>query len=135
MKRGLWLVFVLSAFAVLGTSALAQAQVLVGDIPFKFMAAGRMHDPGRYELRVSEDESGLTVTPEGKGLGAGIEVLALTRLASPAGGVPESRLVFDKVGDTYYLSEAWFSGEDGFVLHSTREKHTHATIRLNKKDR
>jgi hypothetical protein len=57
-------------------------------------------------------------------------LLVLTRLAAPHAKLPEGRLVFDKVGDTYTLSEMWLPDKDGFLLHATKEKHTHHTTPL-----
>jgi hypothetical protein len=134
MNRRLSLVLVLTGLVLMAGSTFAQAQeILTGEIPFTFVAGGRAHDPGRYELRVGDDQMTLTLMPEGKGVGS--ELLPETRLAIPAGSVPDSRLVFDKVGNTYFLSEAWFPGEDGYVLHIEKAPHSHQTIRVERKAR
>jgi hypothetical protein len=136
MKGRLSLAFVFAAFALAAGSTLAQAQqVLTGEIPFAFVAGGKAHAPGRYELRVADDQQGIALLPEGRDKGAGTELLAVTRLAMLAGGLTDSRLVFDKVGATYILSEAWFPGEDGYVLHVEKGPHTHETVKLGKKAR
>jgi hypothetical protein len=134
MTRRLPLLFVLAGLALVTASTMAHAQgILLGQIPFSFVAGGRVHDPGRYELRTQDDQLMISLIPEGKGQGGMVPVI--TRLASPAGGLDNTRLVFDKVGNTYFLSEVWIAGEDGFLLHATPGPHTHATIQLGRTDR
>jgi len=118
------------AFVVGPAMALAQEGALVADIPFKFIAAGKTHDVGTYGLRVVEDQAAVELIPP---KGAGEVMLVETRLAASSPAAVEGHLVFDKVGDTYTLSEMWVPGTDGFLLHATKEKHTHHTAVLRKK--
>ncbi len=119
------------AFVVGGSAAYAQ-DVVSGNIPFKFIAAGRVHQPGMYELRVSDDEGLLMLLDESVKTPSNA-LLVEGRLASPATLTSEvGRLVFDKVGDTYYLSEAWFPGLDGFIVHTTPGEHTHETVTVTR---
>jgi hypothetical protein len=106
--------------------AYAQEQV-VANVPFRFISAGRTHDPGEYQLRVSEDQMNWTLTPV---KGTPTAAMVVTRLAAHDSPTSSDRLVFDRVGDTYYLSEVWPSGGDGYLLHATKEKHTHHVIKL-----
>jgi hypothetical protein len=126
------LLFVAFMLAMVAGPSVARAQdSLAADVPFTFVAAGAPHGPGRYELRINEDQMSLSLVPA---KGAARPVLSITRLAAPVAPAADGRLVFDKVGDTYYLAEAWFPGEDGFVLHLTKEKHTHQAVKLHKKN-
>ncbi len=65
--------------------------------------------------------------------GTGMFLTTITRLAAPEVSLVDAHLVFDKVGDTYYLSEVWMPGEDGFLLYAAKGKHTHTLIKFHKK--
>ncbi len=96
------------------------------DVAFKFVAAGKDMAPGKYELRLDNDRSAFTlVSPSG----SGEFLLTVTRLAASEPPSSDTRFVFDKVGDTYYLSEVWLPGEDGYLLYAAKEKHTHRTVK------
>jgi hypothetical protein len=102
------------------------------DIPFKFIAAGKVHQPGAYEVQVSDSQAVLTLIPH-KRKEAASTLLVLTRLAAPATPLTEGRVVFDKAGDRYYLSELWVPGLDGFLTHAEKGAHTHQAIKIDRK--
>jgi len=55
--------------------------------------------------------------------------LLKTRLAGGLYTTPkDAHVVFDKIGNAYVLSELWLPGEDGLLLHVTKEKHEHKVI-------
>lgn len=85
------------------------------------------HQPGHYSLSVNDDQRILTITPAKD---TANEALVDTRLAAPEPPASGAHVVFDKVGDLYYLSEVWIPGYDGFLLYSAKEKHTHARVKL-----
>jgi hypothetical protein len=120
------------AFVVGPAVAHAQAQSLVANIPFKFVAAGKPHDAGAYGLRLNTNRETVELVPP---KGPGEVMLVVTRLAAPDRPTPEGRLVFDKVRDTNTLSEIWVPGEDGFLVYATKETHGHQAIPLGKKAR
>jgi len=105
------------------------ADVVVADVPFKFLASGKTQDAGKYELTLINDGQSVELTGPTK---AGTFSNVITRLAAPAGGTVEARLVFDVVGDTFVLSEAWLPGQDGLLLQATKEAHTHRAVKLQK---
>jgi len=130
MRRRIPLLLVAVALVIAVGPAVAYGQESVSaSIPFKFMAAGKTHDPGEYLLRVSTDHQSWTLAAA---KGGSTVAVVVTRLA--AGGTPGSgdRLVFDNVGDTYYLSEVWPQVEDGYLLHVTKERHTHHVVKLSR---
>jgi hypothetical protein len=133
MKNRMWWLVALSVVAVVVGPAMASAQdMVIADVPVKFMAAGKAHDPGKYELRATEDLMAVELVPPA---GPAEPMLTITRLAGHEESAAEGRLVFDKVGETYYLSELWIPGSDGFLLHATKGTHTHHTIKIHKKAR
>jgi hypothetical protein len=42
-------------------------------------------------------------------------------------------VIFDKFGDSYYVSEVWVPDRDGFVVGGTKEVHTHHAVKIYKK--
>ncbi len=104
------------------------AEKVRADIPFPFTADGKVFAAGHYTF--TRDSQGQTFTFRGPDNVRGAAIV-LTRLAGEIHTTPEdSHLVFDKVGDTYYLSEIWVPGSDGFLLHSTKEKHEHRVLNI-----
>jgi hypothetical protein len=113
-----------------GPASRASAQdILEANIPFSFTASGKTHDAGKYEFRVIEDDQTLEFTGPAK-TGGFIQVM--TRLAAPEAFIPDGRLVFDKVGETYFLSEMWLPEQEGFLVHAEKERHTHHVVKLRK---
>ncbi len=106
-------------------------QVVSATIDFKFVADGKTLPAGTYDLKPSADESTFQLTPTGKG--PSMYLLPVTRLAAPETPIAEAKLVFDRVGNLDYLSEIWIPGQDGFLFHITKEKHTHHVVKAFKK--
>jgi hypothetical protein len=118
------------AVAITTCASGAHAQIeVVSTVPFAFKAGNTMHPAGQYTLRTDDAEMTIQITPAH---GRSTVVLAETRLGAPERPLDEGRLVFDKVGDAYYLSEVWTTGDDGFLLHVTKAKHTHVAVKLGK---
>jgi hypothetical protein len=139
-KLVLLILLVLSMTVVGSGGALAQSTSPVGeriapqviDVTFPFevtpssgVAGTKTLPAGRYDI--VQPNRDLLVFRSAKG--AVVEVPVLTRLAKPATPLAEAKVVFDKFGDKYYISEIWIPGEDGFYLGGTREVHTHATVK------
>jgi hypothetical protein len=115
-------------FVLIAGSSLAYAQnATTVDFPFQFVAGGQTHVAGKYEVRLNEDRMGVTLVPA---KGTPNVLLSITRLAPSEKASPEGRVVFDKVGNTYYLSEVWLPGEDGFLLYAEKGVHQHHSIKL-----
>lgn len=132
MTRRISLVVVVLAVLFVGSRGAWAQELLTAEVPFTFVAAGRTLAPGKYEVQLSDDQLQLSLLPE---KGPGVPILTLTRLAGPEALADTARLVFDKVENRYYLSEAWFPGLDGFELRATKEPHTHHTIKLSRRSK
>ncbi len=131
MKHLLRILTVMLALAITSGASMAYAQdTSVFDTPFAFRLGTQVHQPGSYTIRVSDDEMTVAITPA---KGAENVAMVMTRLAEPEPPLREGKVVFDKVGDVYYLSEVWMPGSDGFLLHAAKEKHTHVKVTLAKK--
>jgi hypothetical protein len=73
----------------------------------------------------------LTITPA---KGPATAALIVTRLASSDSPTQADRAVFDEVNNTYTLSELWGGPrEDGYLLHATKGRHTHHTVKVGRK--
>ena len=117
------------AVAVLGlvaTVALAQEPgTITFEIPYAFLVNGKEMPAGGYDLKVQRNSAAVLIlvslqTKER------IYVQSLTRLADMGGAEP--RIVFDKVENTYYLSEVHIPGIDGFHMQGAPGEHFHARL-------
>lgn len=132
MNRRVFGLLTAMVFAFLVTPALSYAQeTATADIGFKFVADGKTMPPGKYDLEISNDMQTFRLIPEGAG--PSLFLMAITRLAAPEQPRNDTRFVFDKVGNTDYLSEVWLPGEDGYLFYAAKEKHTHDIVKGMKK--
>ncbi len=96
-------------------------------VPFPFVAGKTTLPAGEYSFLRTPEDLAVRIIGQGKAPAAALTVI--TRLAGEMHTTPnDAHVVFDKVGDTYFLSELWFPGVDGFLLHETKEKHEHRTL-------
>ncbi len=132
------------AMAVTGSGG-ARAQYLnpvgemiqpqVVDIPFPFQVGDadvgtqKTFPAGKYD--VEQPSQDRLVFRSAKGVA--FEVPVMTRLAKPSTPLAKANVVFDKLGDNYYISEIWVPGADGFVVGFTKQLHTHKTVKATKK--
>lgn len=121
----------LAAFAACvggwGSTALAQ-DMLIANVPFQFIAAGKTYDPGKYEIQVDAESQMVELFGPARNTGMAEVLTRLTPSGTPAA---EGHLVFDSVDGVYVLSEMWLPYQDGFLLHTTPSAHTHRVISLH----
>jgi hypothetical protein len=98
--------------AVAGTSP-ARAQVvhtIVADIPFSFTVKNKVMPAGEYTVkRVSSDKPGVMEIRSSDGHERAVFLVRSTQLAKEPS---ESELVFDRVGEQYFLSEIFESWDN-----------------------
>ncbi len=100
-------------------------------IPFQFTVERTSLPAGEYDFVPSPDNGTIRVTTAGKGKSGAADALVVTRLAQGIHTTSQdAHIVFDKVGEIYILSELWFPGFDGYLVHSTKEKHEHKIINV-----
>lgn len=120
------------AVLLLSWPGIGQAQTLNGaraNIPFPFVVKSATLPAGQYDFLPGDNEQYVEIVPVNKG--TTIEAVIMTRLGMPQNsGKENSHLVFDKIGDTYMLSELWIDGMDGFLLHATNTKHAHQNVKV-----
>ena len=116
MQRLLTRTMILAAVLTFAGTARAFAQdVMVATVPFAFISSGVTHQPGRYGFRAINDDHAVEFDQSGHG-GNFASVVTRLDLAGPHAQTADGRLVFDKVGDIYYLAQMWLPDEDGFQL-------------------
>lgn len=114
----------LSVLGVL-TSVSARAQAgkqFTVTIPFDFYVAGKTLPAGQYHVgRSTEDSEGLVV----RGTDGLTGVFVLTRAIQTAELQQQSRLVFRRYGDQYFLGEVWISARsNGRELPKSRKERS-----------
>jgi hypothetical protein len=123
----------ISLLTVLGAlSAYAQSGTIRANIPFAFSAGGKQLPAGQYAITRATNGQSINVVSDDRKNSAAILIMTRTAGAihTTAG---DSHVVFDKVGETYTLSELWYPGTDGYVLNSTKEQHEHRVVDVSVK--
>lgn len=108
-------------------------------IPFKFEAGGKKFAAGDYWVG-SKGQSQIVLRKEPGGEEIAISFSERIKQSEPA--LAEPQLVFDVVGNfepsyteyvtDYLLSEVWFPGEDGFLIHQTKGAHQNQIVKGQK---
>jgi len=101
-----------------GARAQAQTPILKVEIPFAFTAGLKEMPAGTYDVMRPDGTQSMI---EVRGLNGGAFALSPTREAST--GNEETRLVFDRYDNKYFLRAVWFPGEDGYALPETKAEH------------
>jgi len=127
MKTRAMLAAAVIALAVMASARVASAQNhLVVTIPFDFAAGNASLPAGDYAVRTSESSRTLllisTTDPEAS-------VIIPANAAQAADVQTQSKLVFNRYGDRYFLSQVWMEGSalGKQLMKSAREKEV-ATV-------
>jgi hypothetical protein len=103
-------------------------------VDFPFVVEGKPAPAGTYVLRLNPDMSAFTLTQTDTPAPAEtIAVETMTRLAAMHPPRGTAHAVFDKKGETYFLSEIWLPDEDGWLVYPTSGLHSHRTVELRNK--
>jgi len=114
----------LACAALLGT-AIAQAAPININIGFAFTAGGKSMPAGKYQIDIKGIDGPIVLQGEAKD--SSVILSVMTKLGRHDND-QEPELVFDRLGTTLLLSEIWPSGEDGYLLIGTKEKHDHVVL-------
>jgi hypothetical protein len=103
--RGL---LVVAAAVLFASAAQAQEFGVKADIPFAFVVSNHVYPAGEYTvLTINPDSDNLWL----RGSGEMKQTVALTPIRCYSRKTVESsKLVFHRVGDTYFLSQIWVQG-------------------------
>ena len=123
MKKQAWLVLAIGGFLVLlgASRASAGSLVLRADVPFDFSAGNKVLPAGRYELWYPfESHSVLQFRDH---TGRGIATVRTNDLSTPA-IQKETRLIFNRYDDRYFLNRVLISGQaiGSAVIQSSQER-------------
>ena len=120
------------ALLVIATAAQAQAtNQLAVDINHAFSAGDKEMASGRYVIERSNTNPPILVMRAETG-SSRVMLPVVTRLAQASMNASDPRLVFDQVGDQYFLSEVWMAGQDGFLVRAEKESHEHVVMHAPK---
>ena len=128
MKRNIFgaLMTLIVAFTIAVPAVHAQSQIVMSaNVPFAFSADGKQLPAGDYEVRDMGARATLIETKAGDA-----KVLGIYQYAGPS-KPGETKLVFHKIGDHYFLTEIWTSSRDqGLALPESKlEKEVTASNR------
>jgi hypothetical protein len=135
MKRLALLPFVIVAFTLGALAAPVHAQSTF-KVPFKFESGGKKFPAGDYVVaKTREGEVTFKQVATSKET-----AVPFTEKLNPADATPaEPRLVFDEVGNfepsyteyftVYVLAEVWLSGQDGYLVHTTKGAHKNQVVK------
>jgi hypothetical protein len=135
MRRRAVLTIAIAAFAALSAAAPVQAQSAF-KVPFNFESGGKKFPAGNYVVtRTGDGQVTFQQVATGKE-----SVVPFTQKLTPAEPpASEPRLVFDEVGNfepsyteyftVYVLAEVWLSGQEGYLVHTTKGAHKNQTVK------
>lgn len=128
MKRNAFgaLMTLIVAFAIAVPAVHAQSQITMSaNVPFAFSVDDKQLAAGQYEVRDVGARATMIETKDGQS-----KVIGIYQYAGPS-KPGETKLVFHKVGDHYFLSEIWTSarGQGLAVPESKLEKEVRASNR------
>ena len=132
LKGAMMLMLVLT-MSLVARTANAQAQhTQYANIPFDFVAGDKAMSAGRY--RVAQ------MTPSGEAISVtnvetATAAIKLTNILVRTNPAVQSKLVFHRYGNTYFLSEIWRAGENNgrMIRKSSQEKAAEQELAANRK--
>ena len=97
---------ILAALAVLlmATAAHAQQTKLSGTVPFSFVVGDRLYPAGDYLFSDSDDVLKITNAQQAK------TEMTLSHACETVMPSTDTKLVFDRLGDNYFLRRIWVAG-------------------------
>jgi hypothetical protein len=98
-------------------------------VTFPFQVADKILPAGSYTIEQPSAET--LVLRDARGDVVSMPVIVRVARLSPP--LTESKVIFDRFGDSYYISEIWVPDRDGFVVGATKEVHTHHAVKIYKK--
>ena len=117
MMKNLGKLFMALCLLTVGGGIVANAQIdsdvtIRASVPFAFMVGDTTLPAGKYEIKVLDEDS-LNVL-ELRSVNGRTSVVFDTENVETRGDqmVNKGELVFDKIGDKYFLSQVWMAGSD-----------------------
>ena len=101
------------------------------EIPYDFTVGKKVMPAGTYHFARESATNALSIRSVSGTNRMSLPIL--TRLARDSSSSLAAKVVFDKAGDTHFLSEVWMSGEDGLLLRVSPKDHVHEVLEPVKK--
>jgi hypothetical protein len=117
------------ALTAMATTRVAQAQeALVVNVPFDFIAGNQNLPAGEYSVKVSQTDARIVLI-ERRDATAAMFIGTNTVVANTIQS--ESKLVFNRYGDRYFLSQVWNEGNSRGrqLMKTAREKEIAQTAK------
>ena len=113
MTRKTLAVFAVVAFLAAAAGYSQSSARLVSNIPFDFYVGSSVLPSGEYEVRPGVAAGAVMF----RGIDQNAAVVALTNSKQVGRAPKEAKLVFNRYGNSYFLSEIWHAGIDrGYQL-------------------
>ena len=106
MKKQLFVL--LGMVLLVGVSAYAQTLNLKADVPFNFIISGATLPAGEYTIQGLGDGSAIAV----RGPNPKANTIVLSQRCTSNNAAKQSKLVFHRYGDRYFLAQLWVAGSD-----------------------
>lgn len=119
------------ALALMAVMPAFAADTVIANVPFAFKAGAKSLPAGEYQFVVHPNDEIVAVSSTTNPKGPSSMVGIVTRLA--AVNLPDARVVFDKVGGQYILSEVWQPEGEGILVQATKGRHEHHVVKARKK--
>ena len=122
MKKRVFVMTSLLVLSILAASRVARAQEnMVVNVPFAFVAGQAALPAGEYRINLSASSSALLLTPIDNPGASAFVVTMPTQANEPSS---DSKLVFHRYGNRYFLSQLWRVGSSSGrqLRKSAREK-------------
>ncbi len=130
MKTRALVMAAVMALTAMASTQIAQAQeAVVVNIPFDFAAGKTMLPAGEYSVKVSEVTHALILISRKDSTAS---AFLSTYAVSTANVQAESKLVFNRYGDRYFLSQVWSEGNSHGrqLLKTAREQEMALTANI-----
>ncbi len=96
-------------------------------IPFAFSVAGKVLPAGDYRFSDGPQPNAITVRSS-DGKEAAIAMVQTRIAAGIHTSSADAHVVFDRMNESYVLSELWMPGLDGYVLNAAEQAHEHVIL-------
>ena len=93
---------------LVGMSAYAQTLNLKADVPFNFIISGATLPAGEYTIQGLGAGSAIAV----RGPNPKANTIVLSQRCASGNAAKQSKLVFHRYGDRYFLAQLWVAGRD-----------------------
>ena len=120
LVRGIVILCLLTGIGGVRASAQSDSdEIIVADIPYDFVVRDQTLPAGRYTIKVSDDTNlNVLVLRSANGRRS---ALFQTQDIQADQTPRQTELTFNKIGDTYFLSQIWLAGSDqGVALEKSK---------------